>query len=112
MRVASELMDRIADGIPVLPVSLVAEVLQSGSMSEADLITAVQKRAEELGELNLYFPASGIEAGLEEALQGLEIRRVITREDGVITVNEADVLGYYANTIAHFAKDSAKSTET
>lgn len=91
---ADLLMDRIGAAVPVLPVPLVAWCLQSGPMSEA----AVARAAHETFRQS----PDAVRAGIE----GLAMRRLIAEDGGRFSIppDQADVVAFYARSIAHLAE--------
>ena len=98
---AKELMVRIAAGIPVLPVPLVAEALVAGNLTRPDILARVRNRLETLKHAHVYETEDGIEKSVEEALNGLALRKLITLKGDAVSVRDQDVLTYYARSIAH-----------
>ena len=108
-RLADDLMKRVAQVIPVLPVPLVAMTIRDAadaSLSELDIRNRAQMLMSELHEAGAHI---AIQEGNEdhaiaEAFQTL-LNRGLIREagDGHYVANPADVplLDYYANSIAH-----------
>ncbi|WP_375280735.1 1-acyl-sn-glycerol-3-phosphate acyltransferase [Pseudooctadecabacter sp.] len=96
-----ELMTRIADVIPVVPVPLVCRALINGATTQADIASAITQ------DLNVM-PA-GLRKpqrdGAQLADDGLAIlrRRGLVTGEGALTIatGQDDVITYYANTIAH-----------
>jgi glycerol-3-phosphate O-acyltransferase len=108
-RLAQQLMGEIRHVIPVLPVALMSEILlaNSGSWKSAlELKTAALNRIEELKQLGapIRIPSNTCEAVLGNALDSLEGRRVVDEQDGLyrIEAQASEILGYYANSIAHW----------
>ncbi len=101
-----QLMDEIADVVPVLPVALMSEVVlasQSDWLSELGVKTAAVTRIEDLHARGapIRISASACEDVLTAALSMLEGRGFIERKNGLIRARpEAlDLLNYYANSI-------------
>lgn len=102
--VAAELMQRIADVVPVLAVPLVARILLSGAaLRRADIVERVALAKADLLVREIPAPRRGAEEVVAAALDDLMARGVLSESDGMIIVNEADrdVLAYYARSIAH-----------
>jgi glycerol-3-phosphate O-acyltransferase len=99
--VAEELMARVAGVIPLLPVPLVCRALLAGSTTEADIISHVKETLSNLPKT--VRPPRRSAANITQ--DGLTIlrRRAIVPKSGEVTikVGEADVVHYYANSIAH-----------
>ncbi len=115
-RLAKQLMDAIRNSVPVLPVSLVAAVmLESGhkglSASEVEtkvsqMIAALQKQ----GAPVYVSPENRVES-IINALNMLQLRRLIRESEGIyrLVSGEAELLAYYANSIAHWLQLPADS---
>ena len=104
---AAELMSRVAAIIPVLPVSLVADVLRAAPgrpWTELELKAAVQSRLLELEAAGaaVYIPHEDRDYAVEVGLRMLVLRHVLDLDDGLYRVreNERRLLAYYANAIA------------
>lgn len=102
------LMDEVGRLIPVLPVPLVATVLlqQGGQpIGELELKSAVGELVRRLETRNarLYVPRSDWDYAVGAGLRMLVQRHLVDAEDGLYRMrpNEAALLGYYANSIAH-----------
>jgi len=109
-----QLMDEIADVVPVLPVALMSEVVlanQSDWLSELGAKAAAVKRIEELHAQGapIRISANACEDVLTAALSMLEGRGFIERSDGLIRPgSEAlDILSYYANSIKQWQTESS-----
>ncbi len=107
-KLAVELMGRVGDIIPVVPVSLVATVLAdspSRSWSLLELKAAVQELVQELETrgAHVYVPRSDGDYAIEVGLRMLELRRIVRRQDGLLTIDPEDlpVLRFYARSIGH-----------
>lgn len=104
-KIGTDLHQRINDVMPVLPVPLVASVIEDkGTLSQADLVTEVGLRLETLHskDARLHVPAS-TEETVEAGLHILQWRRLVERTDATIMPieNEADTIAFYANSIRH-----------
>jgi glycerol-3-phosphate O-acyltransferase len=113
--VAAELMQRVADVIPVLGVPLVARhLLADGPMKVAALESAVASSITVCAARKLPRPKRPVSAVVQDALGRLAARDLISEFPQGIAVTEEgrDVLAYYANTIAHhFAAPAEKTGE-
>ncbi|MCG8694802.1 MAG: hypothetical protein MI806_26635, partial [Minwuiales bacterium] len=101
---ARELMERISGIVPVLPVPLVAAILQRhGGLSR----TAVEHRLDaliaEMPLAHIHMPRENRSYAVEVGLRQLVRRRLISHEDGRFTPVESrrDLLDFYANSIRH-----------
>lgn len=101
----TEMMQRIARVVPLLPVPLVAsEVLRSeGSITEADLRENVTRVILGLKEARAYLPYKDPQEVIDAGLAILEGRGLLKRDGAVLTPGEnaAPLLRFYANSIAH-----------
>ena len=104
------LMARVASSVPVLPVPVIAWHLQAagGRMSRSKLTELFELEAAAMREkrINLCLPQSGLEKGLDSALRLLEGRGMVALDgdDIRLTGKYAELMPYYAGSIAHFRK--------
>ncbi len=107
--IARELMGRIRDVVPVLPVPVVAAVLL-----ERDGLTveAIAHRFRELvADLDrhgahIHLPRNDLTYAVEVGIRLLAMRKIVEEVDGTLRVNPADrsILAFYANSIAHLSE--------
>jgi glycerol-3-phosphate O-acyltransferase len=105
------LMDEVGRLVPVLPVPLVATVLADAigqPISEFELkarIAALVVELEAAGA-HIYVPRQDRDYAVSAGLRMLTLRRIVTERDGLFVARpeEAAVLRYYANSIAHLRK--------
>jgi len=105
---AETIIQQIGDIIPVLPVSLVANVVSASpdeTLSERDIQQGVHRLIEQLRAKNvpLAIEDATDDWAYEQGLQVMLSRKVLIR-DGVhfqINPEQAALLDYYARTIAH-----------
>ncbi len=102
----ADLMDDIGKVVPVLPVSLIASIMQSaGSLSKIGVKGAAHKRLKDYAARGVYshIPREDEDYAVDVGLRILEMRHILREEGGVYSVNEEnrEVLEYYANAIAH-----------
>ncbi|HQU66943.1 MAG TPA: 1-acyl-sn-glycerol-3-phosphate acyltransferase [Albidovulum sp.] len=98
---AADLMARIAGGVPVLPVPLFSAALGADMVAPRAVVLA---RAEVLAErlraagARLDLPEGGVPAAVDYALQLLTLRKVVTEDQGQLTVTESErgLIGFYA----------------
>ena len=102
------LMDQVGQLIPVLPVPLVATVLlQQGerAIGELELKSAVAELVSALEGRNarLYLPRGDWDYAVSAGLRMLTLRHLVDEQDGLYRTRpeEAPLLRYYANSIAH-----------
>ncbi|WP_293450026.1 1-acyl-sn-glycerol-3-phosphate acyltransferase [Planktotalea sp.] len=102
-----ELMQRIADVVPVVPVPLLASVMKEReSVVHADLPGLMQAQLDRMKDAYVHMPRDNIEYASEIALKHLCERRILRVEGDKVVVDDAQrfALRYYANTIEHLAK--------
>lgn len=102
--VAAELMQRIGNVIPVLPVPLVASVLvREGPLAREDLDIKAVAAMKAFNEGHVHVPRSDSEYGVEVGIRNLMRRQLIAEENGKIAITQKgkDVVPYYAATLEH-----------
>ena len=106
-QLADELMERIAEIVPVVPVPLLATVMQAReNVKSVDLPALMQAELDQMKSAHVHMPRGEIDYATEIALKHLSERRILRTEGDKIVVDEAQrfALRYYANTIAHLKK--------
>ncbi|MEQ9694265.1 1-acyl-sn-glycerol-3-phosphate acyltransferase [Shimia sp. SDUM112013] len=102
---AYALMDRIESVVPVLPVPLVASVIQDADapLSRAAVENACADRIKALGKAHVHLPRDDLTYAIEVGLRTLSERRMIEKEAGCFHANpdQAAALAFYANSIRH-----------
>ncbi|MGB7316783.1 MAG: 1-acyl-sn-glycerol-3-phosphate acyltransferase [Planktotalea sp.] len=101
---ASELMGRIAEVVPVVPVPLLAIVMLAHSnAAKGDLPSLMQAQLDHMGSAYVHLPRDDIGYAAEIALKHLCERRILRVADDRVIVDEDQraALSYYANSIAH-----------
>ncbi|MBT8434340.1 MAG: hypothetical protein KJN95_06750, partial [Gammaproteobacteria bacterium] len=118
-KLSHQLMDEIADVVPVLPVALMSEVVlanQADWLSELEAKTLAVAHIEDLHARGapIRISANACEDVLTAALSMLEGRGFIERRDGLIRARpEAlDLLNYYANSIKQWKMGSSSQVES
>ncbi len=103
-----ELMTKVGAVIPILPVSLVARVFltnQKTALSPEDIVKKCNIVLQRLLAKGAYMhiPHKNFEYAVEVGLRMLLLRKIILLNDGKYSVqpDEAELLGYYSNAIAH-----------
>ena len=104
----AELMQRVGQLIPVLPVPLVALVFERNparSLSELELKSEVETLIERLeaAGAHIYIPRRDRDYAITAGLRMMLLRRMVTERDGLYAADpaQAPLLRYYANSIAH-----------
>lgn len=110
---ATELMQHISNVVPVLPVSLMSEVVLKNSetwRSELELKSQCIERIHELEREGapIDISSSAIESVLGSALSILIGRGLVEEQDNLYRMrsDERDIIAYYANAIAHWKHES------
>ena len=113
-RVADQLMRRIGQVIPVLPVSLVAALFTDAPQrrwSELELKAAMHERMARLQAqgAHQYIPRQDQDYAFGVGLRMLVQRHMVVEEDGIFSVapDAREIVAYYANAIAHLEGDAA-----
>ncbi|MCR8725938.1 1-acyl-sn-glycerol-3-phosphate acyltransferase [Frigidibacter sp. ROC022] len=109
---AEDLMQRIRELVPVLPVPLLARVLlRHGDMDRKALEAAFAADVEQLRANGVYVhvPRGSIGLAVRLAQEHLVLRGVLTEDGDVTRITERDLplLAYYAASIAHHFPDPA-----
>jgi glycerol-3-phosphate O-acyltransferase len=101
--VAAELMARVNAVIPVLPVPLVARFLLAGDTTIQGLVTHVAQAVEQLAGAGMTLPRRVPGTITADALEILRKRDLVRVTGDAVTMADgsADVLAFYANSIAH-----------
>ncbi len=107
-KIGEDLMARIGEVVPVLPVSLVATVFTqdpAAARSELEIKAAAFEliRRFEAQGAKVYIPRESQDYSIEVGLRALKKRRLIEQVDGLLSTVPAEipVLRYYANSIYH-----------
>ncbi len=107
--VAKEVMQRVRDVVPVLPVPLVAAVMLATKkpMDAAQVATAVTALAQKMqaNGAHIHVPRDSLEYAAEIGLKILSLRHMVTETNGTYMANEDEqtTLEFYANSITHHA---------
>jgi len=111
-RLAEQLMDRIANEVPVLPVPLVSTaLLHFDTPVSRDVLT--QKVTDIISELPselVHLPRDDLTYAVEVGLRALNKRAIVNIQDELITISAKDkpILRFYAASIAHFLCNRSK----
>ncbi|QFT64657.1 glycerol-3-phosphate O-acyltransferase [Roseivivax halotolerans] len=104
-----EIMSRIADAVPILPVPLVSYLLLTrGPLTRTDLEVAFRK-VEIATEYRLFLPRRSRGYAVQFALERLKLRKLVI-EDGETyrpSENAEPILRFYANSVRHLLTDFA-----
>ena len=106
-QLATELMQRIADIVPVVPVPLLASVMCDRESVKCDELPALlDSELSKLKSAHIHMPRGEISYAAEIALKHLSERRILRTEGDMIVVDEKQrfALRYYANSIAHLKR--------
>lgn len=107
-KVAGELMNRIGKVVPILPVPLIALVLEeaAGDIAEADLIEQAKTLLGGFKEGHVHLPRESADYAIEVGLRNLASRKLIDRTNGLVSITQKgeDVVPYYAATISHLKR--------
>ena len=102
---AEELMRRIGEEVPVLPVPLVAAALldAQGPLTRPELEDAVFALMEGLPKAHVHIPRGDKSYAVEVGLRNLRRREIVAEADGRLAISEANrpLLKYYAASVRH-----------
>ena len=108
-QLGSELLDAVAAAIPVLPVALIATVFlryRDTVLSELEIKAHAHTLIKDLEHYGAYIhiPRADHDYATAVGLRMLVLRHLVRESQGLYRANdnELDLLGYYANSIAHF----------
>ncbi len=106
---AETIMKNIAQVVPVVPVALMSDVLRDNSAewkSELELKSLCSQRVSQLETAGapIDISHSSLESVLGSALSAMIGRGLVDEKDNLFRMkeSEADILNYYANSIAHW----------
>jgi glycerol-3-phosphate O-acyltransferase len=106
---ATELMGRIADVMPVTPVPLVAHALGEGVRSVVAIEALLRRRIAEAQArgVTLHIPRDDIAYTVEAGLRALIERRLVAREGDRLTLPDSglDLVEFYAASVAHLLRE-------
>lgn len=114
-RLGAELMERIGEVIPVLPVPLVATVVlrAEGPLSELELKARSYRLLQELeaAGAHVYIPRRDLDYAIVAGLRMLAQRRLVAEQDGLFAARPEErlALAYYANSIEHLLREPARA---
>ena len=106
---AETIMKNISQVVPVVPVALMSDVLRDNSAewkSELELKSLCSQRISQLERAGapIDISHSSLESVLDSALGAMTGRGLVEEKDNLFRMkeSEADILNYYANSIAHW----------
>ena len=112
----TELMQRIGDVVPVLPVPLMAYILQSGGvMDRSEIQRAAVQLLQRMDHAHVHLPRNDKDYAVEVGVRHLLKRGIIVADDGRYRVPESQrsALAYYANSIRHLVPgDESENSAT
>ena len=109
----ADLMQRVGAVVPVLPVSLVATVMQEAESPLSPLEVKVRTQALMhslvAAGAHAHIPRGDDDYAVDVGLRMMRLRQLVIEEDGLLVANpkEGLLLAYYANAIAHLPQMSA-----
>lgn len=101
---SAELMRRIGEVVPVLPVPMVSYLLlQRGALSEGALVHALAEVVGRMPQAEIHMPPHSYDFAVQSALMQMRRRGLIRVSGGLIHPerSQLDLLRFYANSIAH-----------
>jgi len=107
--VASEVMKRVRDVVPVLPVPLVASVMLAadGPLDGAQVAKAVTTLAKQMqaNGAHIHVPRDSLDYAAEIGLKILTLRHMVIEDNGSFSASTAElaILQFYAASIAHLS---------
>ena len=114
-----ELMKRIGDVVPVLPVPMVAWIMQDGATrSRGEVEIALSALVDMVPEAHVHLPRNNRDYAAEVGLRHLAERNILIQTDNTYVLNPTreQAIRFYANSIRHLLpsnnpKDSAVAKE-
>ena len=109
--VASEVMKRVRDVVPVLPVPLVASVMLAadGPLDGAQVAKAVTTLAKQMqaNGAHIHVPRDSLDYAAEIGLKILTLRHMVIEDNGSFSASTAElaILQFYAASIAHLSSN-------
>jgi glycerol-3-phosphate O-acyltransferase len=104
-----ELMQRIGRIVPVLPVPLVAWILQDGTpRTRGEIEVAIPKLIARVPQAHVHLPRDNRDYAAEVGIRNLLERKIIQESDGKYRVapDQVKTCQYYANSIRHLVQDT------
>ena len=103
-----ELMARIGDVVPAMPVALVAEVLRQAGNAGIDMLS-LKARVDalidrlEAGGVHVHVPRADRDYAVTAGLRMFTLRNLVVETDGVFRIvsGEETLIAYYANSLSH-----------
>jgi glycerol-3-phosphate O-acyltransferase len=106
-RLGADLMQRIAEAVPVLPVPLVAYVLETGDgLDRAGVHAAASKLLQDMTHAGVCVPDETRDQGVDAGLDRLIERGIVLDTRGALSIPESQrsAVAFYANSIRHLAR--------
>lgn len=110
-KLGDELLEKVGEVVPVLPVALLATVFANSSkksLTDSELKSQMFKLVSDFEKrgVHVHIPRDDLDYALNAGKRMLLMRRIIKEEDGAYSANpeEKILLEYYANSIAHLLK--------
>jgi glycerol-3-phosphate O-acyltransferase len=107
-KLGAELMSRVAGVVPVLPVSLIAAIMQEVGADGLDEIALKARASGLMGKLekagvHVHVPRGDMDYAVSAGLRMLVLRDLVRETDGVFSARpeERVLIAYYANAIIH-----------
>ncbi|MGP6088177.1 1-acyl-sn-glycerol-3-phosphate acyltransferase [Antarctobacter jejuensis] len=100
---AEQLMSRIAEIIPILPVPLVSHLLLQGPKSRSELEIAFSAALKSHPHAHIHLPRNNRDYAVETGLRSLTERGIVEENDGIYSLTKEGVAfaTYYARSISH-----------
>ncbi|WP_122072535.1 1-acyl-sn-glycerol-3-phosphate acyltransferase [Pseudophaeobacter sp. EL27] len=105
---ATELMSRIGVAVPVLPVPLAAWLLlRHGAMRVEALDQHMAAMRKQMPSIVVHHHSASLATAAEEARRILVMRGLVTQKEELLVPVQAklELLGYYANSVAHLLSE-------
>lgn len=116
---ATDLMERIGNIVPILPVSLVTSIVTASPKRKFSVLELKAEVLELLTKLEqsgyrAYIPRGDDNYAVDVGVRMLVMRGILIDTDGVLRANpdEKPLLDYYANSISHLVKSITENTST
>jgi glycerol-3-phosphate O-acyltransferase len=101
---SEQIMTRIADAVPVLPVPLITYlILKSGPIARDQLEVAFAEAMKTLESAQVHLPRNNRDYAVEFGLRNLMGRQIVVEVDGLLSIpaTKVPLADFYANSIKH-----------